>query len=357
MVLLKDVLDLALLHKEITDGYVTERRHPEFGELVIYNYSKKCQFENHWNDVTMVTRGLIANMVTGEVVARGFPKFFNYGDPLVGDIDLDAEPFGVLDKLDGSLGVQYTLPDGRVGIATRGSFESEQALWATDWLRNCDMPNPAPEGATQLWEIIYPENRVVLDYGDRAECVLLGWIELDTGAYDYPVHDPRWSPWPVAIPDKFNVDTVRDALSLPDRVNAEGVVIWLSDTRPVKVKQEDYVALHRIVSNLTEKEVWRQLRAGSFREFVEALPDEFHEWARRTAGELQDACSEHFMRLNRLHWELLEQRLPDRKSQALWITSQVPVEYRGFLFALLDGRFVSDGLWKLVEPKGGNADK
>src|SRR5690606_33026673 len=80
--------------------------------------------------------------------------------------------------------------------------------------------------------------------------------------------------------------TLRDVLSAPPRDNAEGYVIWLDERTAIKFKYEAYMALHRIVSNLTVKEVWRQLRDGTFEEFAAALPDEFHDWAKREQGVL-----------------------------------------------------------------------
>jgi RNA ligase len=352
MTLITDILNYEALQDEIRDGWVTERFHPEFPELAILNYTDRCQFEKHWTPVTLVTRGLIYNRDDLSVVARGFPKFFNYGDPNAGDIDLDAKPYAVLDKLDGSLGIQYTRPDGLEAIATRGSFISEQAVWATAWLQSSSASEArvAPDGLTQLWEIIFPDNRIVVDYGDRAECVLLGFLDIETAEYDYPVAAPGFQPWGVAIPEEFRPQTVRDAIALPPRPNAEGVVVWLTPYRAVKFKQADYIALHRIVSNLTVKEVWRQLRAGTFDAFAAALPDEFHQWAKSTAGDLNQAAAEAFLPAAEHYRSVKGMR--DRKAQALWITANVSAAHRGIVFAMLDGKDYRDAIWRMVEPKG-----
>ena len=50
------------------------------GELAIFNYTKAAQFAERWNFFERVSRGLILNAVTGEVVARSFDKFFNWGE-------------------------------------------------------------------------------------------------------------------------------------------------------------------------------------------------------------------------------------------------------------------------------------
>lgn len=44
----------------------------------------------------------------------------------------------------------------------------------------------------------------------------------------------------------------------------------------------------------------------------------------------------------------------ERKEQAGWIKSNVPADRRGLVFALLDGKDITDPIWRLLEPKGTN---
>lgn len=347
---LSEIVDIGMLANEIDAGYVTERYHPEFGELAILNYTDKAQFDRHWTNVTRVTRGLIYNRKTGEVVARGLPKFFNYGDEEhTGQLAPDMPILSAHDKIDGSLGIGYMRPDGRAAIATRGSFSSEQALHATAIMsveERVAIRLGAREGKTHLWEIIYPENRIVLDYGDRDELVHLGAVHVATGSFGAVM---------TGLDDFLPADraTLRDVLEREPRKNAEGYVIWLSPTQAVKLKQDDYKALHRIVSNLTVKEVWRQLRDGTFQEFAEALPDEFHEWAKRE----QEALAMEFDALEVEAGDMLiDMRnaagwIATRKDQALWIQRNVRPKIRGLVFSLLDGKDLAPAIWRMVEPK------
>lgn len=347
---LTDLLDPAQLADEIAAGYVTERYHPEFGELAILNYTDTCQFDGRWNDVTKLTRGLIYNRETGKVVARGLPKFFNYGDTAnTGQLDPDMPILSAHDKIDGSLGIGYLRPDGRAAIATRGSFSSEQAIHATarldaeqEWIIRDD----ATEGCTPLWEIVYPENRIVLDYGDRDELVYLGTVKNESGAF---------LPATTSEHDLYGA-TLRDVLEREPRKNAEGYVIWLSPTHAIKLKQDDYMALHRIVSNLTVKEVWRQLRDGTFDEFAAALPDEFHDWAKAERADLQ--LEYEWVRGNAEDWLVrIPISLTTRKDQALWIQQFVPADYRGLVFARLDEKDLAPAIWRMIEPKMTNKEE
>lgn len=136
--------DLSLM---ILGGYIVVRKHPT-AELYIYNYTAKTQYERVWNETTMTCRGLIAD-ADGYIVSRPFQKFFNW-DELE---RLPDEPFEVYEKLDGSLGILYWLDD-KPYIATRGSFDSEQAIEANKMLAEID-PSVFDRNCTYLFEIIY----------------------------------------------------------------------------------------------------------------------------------------------------------------------------------------------------------
>lgn len=192
-VALASLLDAAELAAAIEAGYVKVQHHPGL-PLVIYNYTERCQWERAWTDVTLQCRGLIADDA-GMVLARPWAKFFNYGEHPEGSIDLGA-PAEVTDKLDGSLGILYPVPDGWA-IATRGSFTSDQAIWATEWFRryaNLEFFNPRH---TYLFEILIRWNRIVVHY-DWEGLVLIGIVDTETGRdIDLPA-DPRllqaWTP-------------------------------------------------------------------------------------------------------------------------------------------------------------------
>ena len=345
---ISDLFDMPHLGQEIRDGYVTRRSHPEFPDLVIVNYTDRCQFDSHWNETTLRARGVIYNLTTGELIARGLPKFFNYGDEThTGRLDPNMVVLSAHDKIDGSLGIGYLRPDGKAAVATRGSFASEQAVHATTNLtatQKAHIRTAWEYGRTPLWEIVYPENRIVLDYGDRDELVYLGDVQNFEGGF-YPARTSEH--------DFLELDraTLRHVLGLPPRKNAEGFVIWLNRTTAVKLKQDDYLALHRIVSSLTVKEVWRQLRDGTFDTFATALPDEFHDWVRATAGELVAEFESINAYAHELFDELTRKGLTSRKDQALWIAANVPPTIRGLLFAELDNKETAPAIWRMVEPK------
>src|SRR5687767_12047572 len=99
--------------------------------LVLFNYTQQAQYAGRWNWFEQQSRGLILNAVTGEIVARPFPKFFNLGERTPAP---NATIDYITEKWDGSLGILYR-HNGQFKIATRGSFTGEQAVWATDYFQ------------------------------------------------------------------------------------------------------------------------------------------------------------------------------------------------------------------------------
>lgn len=349
----------ALLDEMLEKGYVRERFHPEFPELSILNYTEKAAFEREWNVVTRSSRGLIWNTETHEVLARPFAKIHNWDEPEAPRITEDAPLYWFANKEDGSLGILFRTPTGFPAIATRGSFASDQAIKATIMLHKSGMAYVYDEyidsGYTPLFEIIYPENRIVLDYGGIEELVLLGYIHVATGAFIPPVR--------AGNPD---VATMHDLFMDLSRPNSEGWVAWLDPYKAVKIKQADYVELHRIVTGLNKKSVWRALREGrpAYLALLEQLPDELYKWAEGVADELNRAFASIMRGADEWYLYLLDQdyvwetdELGEQqinRGAFARAAQEVDHKYKSFMFSLLDGKGIEDKIWQMIEPKGGD---
>lgn len=350
MTKLHDILDVEKLEQHLIDGDVNCNAHPN-GELFIYNYTAKCQFSKNWTDETLACRGLIVDG-DGDVVARPFRKFFNYTEVAVPKRVWTTEPV-VTDKLDGSLGICYF--DGeKYSVATRGSFTSDQATWATDWL-SANHPEFAPEGFTALFEIIYPENRIVVNYGDTAELVFLGAINTHTGE-DVP-HWELEGFWPgKSVSQYFGLGSVDDVYTFAtgdDKLDEEGVVLtWLTPGEPsfkLKIKHPDYVRLHRIITGINTKKIWYMLANDQrYEEILEMVPDEFYDWFQGVVKDLKSQYYEIEAKALDRYSEIMDVTGRDRKAFArLAVKTFNP----GLMFTLYDGRDISEAVWKMVKPK------
>lgn len=335
------------LLKAIEDKMVTQRKHPQW-DLWIYNYTPQAQYSRTWNDVTINCRGLILDG-NADIVARPFKKFFNYGEEQV-DLAPDT-PVKAFDKADGSLGIIYPTPDGKVSVATRGSFESDQALWATDHLKD--------KGITQddfmnfgdytyLCEIVGSFNRIVLDYGDFEGLIGLACVDIETGVAIDPLSTLAFDQYIQHFPE---VKTLKDALEVEPRKNAEGLVLRMEDGSHLKCKQSDYVELHRIVTGLNERTIWEALVSGKAEELVASLPDEFYEWANNVKHELtvKKMCIASEALDN--HQSVVES-LPEGYTRKEFAQEAIKHEIKSALFLLEDGREeeVSTWAWNQIRP-------
>lgn len=353
---ISNVLDAELLGSHIRNGYVTARRHPHL-PLTILNYTPKAQYEQMWDEVTTRCRGLVVDN-KGEVVANCMYKFFNYGEPNASNIDLSG-PVQVTDKLDGSMGI-VAFYERQLFVATRGSFESEQAKFAYDHIMNTPGYLDAfriicGDSVTAIVEIIYPENRIVVDYGDMRDVVLIGAIannELSDGRQLWIPADKFYS-WPGPRVERFSAKTFEQALRIPPRFNKEGIVVYFEKTGDrLKLKQEDYLIAHKFVSNLTPKNVWQQLRDGKTVEsMLDIAPDEFHETVREYANVINNSFS-YLYRLINQEFIRINASLPagySRKDFALAVANN---PYRSHLFHVLDQRhdLLVESVWKAIQP-------
>ncbi len=268
---------LAQYEQEVEAGFLSRK---EMGDLVLYNYTDHCVYEKHWNEVTLSARGIIFEKTTGKCVARPFAKFFNLGE--MNTTIRPDEEYVLMEKMDGSLGIIYW-HNGKWDIATRGSFSSDQANYAREHL----LPKYHLAGLntdlTLMVEIIYPENRIVVPYGDRRELVLLGCysplaaavleshthvaalrhLAFYTGMHLAPIHEL----------------TVDEAVARADILpgTSEGWVLWYpsSDYR-IKIKGKEYLRIHKIVTNLSPLSFWEVMQGGSVpQSYLDSIPEEF----------------------------------------------------------------------------------
>lgn len=346
------LIDPADLARGIEDKLITIRE--ALDGQKIYNYSDAALYTpGAWdNPAVRQCRGLIAN-TNGQIVARPWAKFFNYGQAEAGALDLDA-PVEVTDKMDGSLGIIHLDESGRLRVATRGSFESDQALHATEWLTRQGWRLDVID-FTPLVEIIYPANRIVCDYGDRDELVLLGCVNIETGSYYGPEDAARLCEWPGALTEVFAYHTLRDALAAKPRPGAEGMCVrYLSDVpRIVKIKQEDYIRLHKIVTGLSERSIWEHMSNGAdLGSLLGTLPDELHDWTRDVWERIDLAACIIECRARDQHTLILDGFTFgfERRDYAEAAKQHGPLA--PLLFQLLDGKDIRPSILRTLKPEG-----
>lgn len=353
-------MNLETLNKYYEDGLLYKQTHPSL-PLTIWNYTEKVQYEMLWDDVTIMCRGLVTNDL-GDIIARPFPKFFNYEEVIdKGVIPWDSEYVHVQEKMDGSLGILFYY-EGEWILATRGSFTSDQAVKGLEILKSKYDLNKFIHEITYLCEIIYPENRIVVDYGEEKITFLgatvpdmeLNWAPAKAVFKSSGIkeEDVVWSSMEHLTEDLFKR---YQNLNESDK---EGFVIrFYPSGYRVKIKFEDYVRLHKIMTNLSTRNVWETLSiGGDINEMLVDVPDEFYNKIKDYADELKSQF-ETLEREYKWIFKILDRALnevykvPQERKRAVFAQYAKNYKHPAILFKMLDGRDHSNIIWDLLYPE------
>jgi len=338
---------LPKLNKYHNDGLLYKQTHPTL-PLTIWNYTPAVQYGEKWDEVTLQCRGLVTG-TEGNVVARPFKKFFNIEE----NKHTPTQDFEVFDKMDGSLGIMFKY-NGEMICATRGSFTSDQSKWMSEFAQKYNYQDIIVEGFTYLFEIIYPENRIVVNYDGQERLVLLGIINTETGE-ELP-HNELFEGFDVV--KKY--DGVRDYSELKGKVeqNSEGFVVRFSNGDRMKIKGEEYLRLHKIMTNVSTTGVWELLsNGGDINQFLKDVPDEFYKKVKDYADLLKysfyrvsEDCgkSHYYFRYGKYSDKEIE---PTRKQFAEHVMNHGHPPYRAVMFAMWDGKPYEKLIWNIIKPE------
>ena len=331
------MVNINLLEKMVKEDLVNATDHPTL-PITIFNYSKFCQFKSEWNEITLQCRGLIMDH-DYNIVAKPFSKFFNLEE----EKNIPNEPYTIYEKLDGSLGILFFYDGWH--MATRGSFISEQSVRAKKILEQkySHLIDSLNRDWTYLFEIIYPENRIVLDYGDREDIILLGIYnritlqEEELKDYGFPYLKPSQY-------DGMNFKQLKDL----NMQNHEGFVIKFNSGKRIKIKFEDYVQLHGIITEFSNKKVWEMLRDGKdINELIEIVPDEFFEKVKSVKEDLEKQFNNIKNKALKISEEV--KSFKERKEIALHLFKNHK-DVMSIVFGILDNKKIDEHIWRMIQP-------
>ncbi len=356
----------------IDEGYISRVKHSE-ENLYILSYTNKTHYEWKWNEATLICRGLIVDN-KWNIIARPFQKFFTYiqWKTLRNSFhhlyklkfkDAFNGPFTVTEKLDGSLGILYYIKD-KAFIATKSSFVSPQAIRGTKIFNkkyNTNKKNWHVNEYTYLFEIIYPENRIVIDYGNNEKLVMIGIIDNQTG-YDCHLPDNETTKKisllyndeeyynslpPLVEQEKF--DNFQELFKI-QRKNQEGFVVHFENGLRVKIKFDEYVRFHKILSNWTEKRIWELLRnEEDMQSYIDQLPEDIQAWTKLVIKKLTSQYKVIENHVKEVIHKDITKRIPALNRKQLAIKYQ-DYEYRAIMFQILDSKQYKQSIWRLVKP-------
>jgi len=331
-------MNIETLNRYKEEGWLMNQFHPTL-PLVIWNYTPKTQYEQFWDGITLICRGLVTDL-DGNIVSRGFPKFFNIEE----NRHTPTDDFEIFEKLDGQyIGVFWY--NGEMVVNSRGSFTSKYAIEARrilderyDWVLNSFNVSLGYPNLTYCFELIGFE-QIVVSY-PKSDLILTGIFHYGNDIFN----GNNWCSV-LNIVKKYSGLDYKNIKQL-NWQNSEGFVVRFSNGSRCKIKFEDYVNLHRQMTNLSTTAIWEALRDGKpISTILNDVPDEFydkiHEYESNLKNQfklIEKTCLNYFKGLSDL----------DRKRFAEIV---LKLKWYAILFAMYDNKDYSILIWNQVKPK------
>lgn len=307
---------------------VKAKWHSKYPELVLLKYDQIKSPKSH--PIVRECRGLILNSIDWSVVSRPLDRFYNLSESCADR--LDPASTVAYEKLDGSLMCLYYW-DGAWQVQTSGTPDASGLVSGTDisfaelfWQTWQSQLYQLPFGRhdlTFVFELTGPLNQIVVQYAVSSISLLAvrsrsTGLELDSESIAKQFgwdHAKRY--------DNSNLDMAAS----PTRL--EGYVLVDKHCNRVKIKTEQYVAMHRSANSMTDADAMRIVMAGEVDEVVSYLP----KYAELLL-ELQ-AKWLYLIKYVGANWDRNCHLLPDRKAFALQIVS---LPCKDILFAIASGK-------------------
>lgn len=188
------------------------------------------------------------------------------------------------------------------------------------------------------------KNRIVVDYGDYEGLILLGAFDTKTGIEESRENLEKLKSFELV--KKY--DGIKDYSTLKGMIgnNEEGFVIRFSNGDRMKIKGEEYLRLHKIMTEISTKSVWECLRQGDdIYKLLEDVPDEFFD----KIEEYVDELVSEYMLIEAKCLLTFNQHggLPKKEfaEQVKWN------KYSGILFKMYDHKDYSESIWRKIKPE------
>ena len=267
-----------------------------YDDRVVLNY---CQIDSPKTDsIVRECRGLILSFPEFEVMARGYDRFYNYGEAPEFTNLVDFSRSVIYEKADGSY-ISVYHDNTQWQVATRGTAFAETENYSGRTFRElvdeafeCDVNEVftkagIKERFTFIFELTGPENRVVTRY-KKPKMILTGIRDKISGEFAN-IGEYSIDVIPLAVlynngyinmrfAKTFDISTPEAALEAAKKLEnlEEGFVAYDPVTQErVKIKSPTYVAVHHIRGEgLTPKRCAHLVTCGEVAEYLEYFPED-----------------------------------------------------------------------------------
>lgn len=261
--------------------------------------------------------------------------------------------------MDGSLGILFNYAGVWI-MATRGSFTSDQAIKGLEIVKeNYDL-SKFDINLVYVGEIIYPENRIVVNYESDEKFVFLSIFK---GEEELSWEAAKKVLYSQSVDNKYIVKTevhkpighsLYEFLKDKNTENAEGYVLRFSPSNfRTKIKFADYVTLHRVLTQCSTYDIYENLKTfGKLPETMLAdVPDEFFGWVKETESGIRRLYTSIEKEYQWIFKVIM--RADGIEDRAVFASFSKRYTHSGILFCMYNGKDYSQHIWKLVKPTYG----
>ena len=345
-----DLWDLERLKQHAQHNNVYVIQSERIPDVVMLHYMDAVQYDNLWGTFNRMCRGLILDMKNRKVLAYPFDKFFNLGQMPETSYDSLSElgGFETSEKLDGSMIIGFINPNNdKLTFTTKGSFDSEHGAYANTFplsFKQQTVLRALATKGTLMFELIAKPFQIVVDYKKK------GYAEgLYLIGFRHEISDKLASFASLKeIAEEINLPTFKTysfngldqliALAKDLPVLEEGFVLRFPGDIMVKVKGSAYLAAHRFISHLSDRNILQAVADGTASNLATLAPEEYRQDVldkithfQKRVAELEKICYTYYER---------SPKESSRKDFAAWVQDSVPAHFKGFMFQLLDGKAV-----------------
>ena len=262
-------VDLKKYYELMNEGLVYIKKHPQY-PLLLLNYTPRTQYSQKWCKELVHARGLVVGE-DGKILARPLPKFFNHYE--INDLEeLQDDEYEVYEKIDGSLVIMFYYENQAI-FYTRGSFISEQAVKGEKIFRGKYNHTLVNKECTYCFEVIYPQNKIVVNYEDLEDLFLISITHTSSGK-EINIDAAGFK-----TVNKVDKKSIHAFLSGCEEANMEGYVVKyknkVSNPLRIKYKFNTYVEKHKGKS-LSETAIKRSMKKMESIK-LDNIPDECYE--------------------------------------------------------------------------------
>jgi hypothetical protein len=321
----------------------------------------------YWNDFTRISRGIIIDRETLEIIAYPFNKFYNEFEyentaNMVRDLP-NFKPnipyqipwhlrYWILEKLDGVLVIPYYY-NGDLRFSTRGSFNNPYIDKVYEIATFDSLPL---DRYTFMFELVSPEfsrmGHLVTKYDEEA-LILIGIRDMKT-------HKLLLPPDVIALAKKYDLqhfkifeNTYQDIKQIQDMIigsTIEGWVVFFENTFLMKMKRREYFNLFRAIKGINLKRVLNSLITGTYDNFIMALPEEVRPIVEKMYKTVRKARQARIKEVLRVFKRIPSEILKDRKRFFIWLNDKYSKEGDYFLKKYLAAYYLKrqeDALYEL----------